>query len=221
MTTPAAVRIEDYIAALPEAAQIPLGLLELLAIALGLVGLPLLAVELWRRWREGRLDRKRWAGVGTSLFCALPATLVEVGLGAGLVMVFVTVSTVSPWSIPTSAGTAIVCLLLADLTYYVEHRLAHRVNLLWSAYHSVHHSGGHYDPSIAFRVSFVDFFFSPLIYLPLVWVGFEPLLVLGCLAFILAYQTWIHTELIGRLAWLDGWLNTPSNHRVHHARNAG
>jgi len=42
----------------------------------------------------------------------------------------------------------------------------------------------------------------------------------ACLGFILGYQQWLHTEAIGRLPWLDGWLNTPSNHRVHHGSQA-
>jgi sterol desaturase/sphingolipid hydroxylase (fatty acid hydroxylase superfamily) len=33
---------------------------------------------------------------------------------------------------------------------------------------------------------------------------------------VLAYQTWIHTELIGKLGVVDRVLNTPANHRVHH-----
>jgi hypothetical protein len=33
------------------------------------------------------------------------------------------------------------------------------------------------------------------------------------------YQFWIHTELVGKLGWLEAWLNTPSHHRVHHAIN--
>ena len=33
------------------------------------------------------------------------------------------------------------------------------------------------------------------------------------------YQFWIHTELVGRLGPLEWVLNTPSHHRVHHARN--
>jgi len=35
------------------------------------------------------------------------------------------------------------------------------------------------------------------------------------------YQFWIHTQLVGNLGWfLESWLNTPSHHRVHHARNS-
>ena len=33
------------------------------------------------------------------------------------------------------------------------------------------------------------------------------------------YQFWIHTRLIGKLGPLEWVFNTPSHHRVHHARN--
>ena len=32
-------------------------------------------------------------------------------------------------------------------------------------------------------------------------------------------QFWCHTDTIGPLRWLDPWLNTPSNHRIHHSRS--
>ena len=35
----------------------------------------------------------------------------------------------------------------------------------------------------------------------------------------LFYQFWPHTRHIGRLGALDRWIQTPSNHRVHHAQN--
>jgi len=35
----------------------------------------------------------------------------------------------------------------------------------------------------------------------------------------LFYQFWPHTRHIGRLGFLDRWIQTPSNHRVHHAQN--
>ena len=28
-----------------------------------------------------------------------------------------------------------------------------------------------------------------------------------------------HTQVIGKLGWMDGIFNTPSNHRVHHGKN--
>jgi len=35
----------------------------------------------------------------------------------------------------------------------------------------------------------------------------------------LIYQFWVHTQLVGKLGWLDRVFVTPSNHRVHHAQN--
>jgi alkylglycerol monooxygenase len=35
----------------------------------------------------------------------------------------------------------------------------------------------------------------------------------------LFYQFWPHTQLIGKMGFLDRWVQTPSNHRVHHAQN--
>jgi hypothetical protein len=36
----------------------------------------------------------------------------------------------------------------------------------------------------------------------------------------LVYQFFIHTEAVGRLhPWIEAVMNTPSHHRVHHARN--
>ncbi len=179
----------------------------------------MLGLELWRLKRRKALDARRIRGMFTSAFCLLPATLVEAVFAGALGALFFGVAALTSLSIPTTVVMALVCFVLVDFLYYCEHRLAHEVNALWSLYHSVHHSADHYDQTIGLRISFVDFFISPLIYLPLVFAGFHPLLVFVCLGLVLAWQQWIHTELVGKLSLLDGWLNTPSNHRVHHGRN--
>ena len=191
-----------------------------LAGALLLIGAPILMLEVWRLHRAGGLTRARIAGMVTSTFCLAPAALIEIALGAVLAALFFAAAALAPWPIATTWTTALLCFVLVDFLYYWEHRLAHEVNALWSFYHSVHHSADHYDQTIAFRISFVDFFFAPLVYLPLVLAGFHPVLVFACLGLVLAWQQWIHTELVGKLPLLDPWLNTPSNHRVHHGRNA-
>lgn len=193
--------------------------MELLGGGLLAIGVPLFILELWRLWRRGELGWERIKGMLTSAFCLVPATIVQ-ALGVGLlIVVYFSVSALSPWVIPTTPLTALLCLLAVDFLYYWEHRLGHEVNVLWALYHSVHHSANHYDQTIGLRVSFIDFFFSPLMYLPLVLVGFDPLLVFAAFGVVLAWQQWLHTELVGRLGWLEGILNTPSNHRVHHGRN--
>ena len=45
----------------------------------------------------------------------------------------------------------------------------------------------------------------------------DPLLVAGFQLFAFHYQAWLHTEMIGPLRWLDPWLNTPANPRMHHS----
>ncbi len=218
-TAPGAANDLAAYAAIEGAPEALLPFLGLLAGGLLIIGLPILAVELWRLARTGGLNRRRATGMLTSSFCLVPATLVEIAFAAALAGLFFGVAALSPFAIPTTWGTALVCFLLVDFTYYWEHRAAHEVNGLWAAYHSVHHSADHFDQTIALRISFVDFFITPLFYLPLVVAGFHPVLVFACLGLVLAWQQWIHTELVGKLPLLDSWLNTPSNHRVHHGRN--
>jgi hypothetical protein len=58
-----------------------------------------------------------------------------------------------------------------------------------------------------------------MFYLPLALCGIPlPVFLLVGVAQ-LFYQFWPHTRLIGRMGLLDRWVQTPSNHRVHHAQN--
>ncbi len=51
-------------------------------------------------------------------------------------------------------------------------------------------------------------------------MGFPPAMIFVQKGVSLVYQFWIHTEAVRRLpAPLEYVLNTPSHHRVHHARN--
>jgi sterol desaturase/sphingolipid hydroxylase (fatty acid hydroxylase superfamily) len=61
--------------------------------------------------------------------------------------------------------------------------------------------------------------FSWVFFLPMVWLGFSVRSVFTLLSMSLLYQFWLHTRLIGKLGPLEGILNTPSAHRVHHASN--
>jgi sterol desaturase/sphingolipid hydroxylase (fatty acid hydroxylase superfamily) len=190
--------------------------LELAGTAMGAALAVLLPVELWRRWRAGRLDR---AAVLEMLACAspvLPTLLATGAVIAWVTAVYGTAASLAPWRIPTNAGTALLALAVVDFLYYWDHRCAHRVRPYWAFCHSVHHSSPQYDQTVGLRISFLDGFVSPWFYVPAVLIGFDPLLVLGAFVVILGYQQWIHTETIGSLPWLDGWLNTPANHRVHH-----
>jgi sterol desaturase/sphingolipid hydroxylase (fatty acid hydroxylase superfamily) len=112
-----------------------------------------------------------------------------------------------------------VLFLLADLAFYVEHRCSHRIRLLWAS-HSVHHSTENMVFAAAFRLSWTPILSGVfLFYLPIVWIGYDPVWVFGMASASLTYQFFVHTELVKRIAWLDWAINTPSAHRVHHASN--
>jgi len=118
----------------------------------------------------------------------------------------------------SSAPAWIVCFLGVDFCYYWFHRKSHEMNALWAA-HVVHHQSEEYNLSVALRQSSLQAGFSWVFYLPLALLGFPPVMFATLVAFNTLYQFWIHTRAIGRLGPLEWVFNTPSHHRVHHARN--
>lgn len=113
-----------------------------------------------------------------------------------------------------------LCFVLDDLKYYWVHRFGHRVRWFWAS-HVNHHSSQHYNLSTALRQTWTGFMTLQFLFaLPLVLLGFHPVMIAICGGFNLIYQFWIHTEAIGRMPrWFESVMNTPSHHRVHHATN--
>ena len=113
----------------------------------------------------------------------------------------------------------LLTFLLAEGAYYWYHRLSHEVPLLWAIHHT-HHSARTLNLSIAFRLHTLGRIVSPVVYVPMVLIGFKPEYILGALALSLVYQFFIHTRTVGKLGWIENTgLNTPSLHRVHHGSN--
>ncbi len=120
---------------------------------------------------------------------------------------------------PDSVASALLLFVSLEFFYYWYHRTSHTVRWFWNS-HSVHHSPNQLNLAAAYRLGWLGkptgatIFFTPLSFL-----GFEPQAVLTALFLNLTYQFWIHAEWIPKLGWLEYVLNTPSAHRVHHARN--
>ncbi|MDE2489153.1 MAG: sterol desaturase family protein [Alphaproteobacteria bacterium] len=110
--------------------------------------------------------------------------------------------------------------LLEDLTYYWFHRMSHERRIWWAA-HVNHHSSQHYNLGTALRQTWTGGIAGTwALWLPLSFLGFPPAMVAIEKGISLVYQYWIHTETIRRLPpWFEAVFNTPSHHRVHHARN--
>lgn len=122
------------------------------------------------------------------------------------------------WQIPANPFTWFLALLAADFFAYWHHRLSHEINVFWAA-HIVHHQSEQLNLSTVFRVSLFavinrSFFF---IWMPL--LGFDPVTTVSSIAFVGAFQFVTHSRLVPKLGILEHIFSTPSNHRVHHARN--
>jgi sterol desaturase/sphingolipid hydroxylase (fatty acid hydroxylase superfamily) len=109
-------------------------------------------------------------------------------------------------------------MLADDFCYYWFHRMSHEVRFLWAA-HVNHHSSRKYNLSTALRQPWTTPLTSFWFWTPMPLLGFDPAIILTVQAISLLYQFWIHTETIDRLGALETVLNTPSHHRVHHAKN--
>lgn len=111
----------------------------------------------------------------------------------------------------------IIVFILTDLIYYFFHRHSHEINFLW-ALHMVHHSSEEYNFSVALRQSSFSSFFNWIYAGLLALIGVPAHMFFICYALNLLYQFFIHTRFIKNLGFLEYILNTPSHHRVHHAR---
>lgn len=113
----------------------------------------------------------------------------------------------------------LLLLFAEDFCYYWFHRISHTSRFFWAS-HVVHHSSKKYNLSTALRQTWTGSFYSFVFWLPLLLIGFHPIMVLVQMSISLLYQYWIHTELIKKLPpWFEAVFNTPSHHRVHHATN--
>ena len=113
----------------------------------------------------------------------------------------------------------ILLLFADDFCYYWFHRISHESRFFWAS-HVVHHSSKKYNLSTALRQTWSGGFYSFIFWLPLVLIGFHPIMIMVQMSISLIYQYWIHTELIDKLPrWFEFIFNTPSHHRVHHATN--
>ncbi|MEE9348013.1 MAG: sterol desaturase family protein [Robiginitomaculum sp.] len=114
----------------------------------------------------------------------------------------------------------VAAFIIGDFKYYWKHRFFHTVRYWWMS-HNVHHSSEHYNLSTALRQPWTNHIGLHVIMgVPMVLLGFHPLIVAFSGALNLLYQFWIHTEVIDKMPkWFEAVMNTPSHHRVHHGRN--
>jgi sterol desaturase/sphingolipid hydroxylase (fatty acid hydroxylase superfamily) len=179
----------------------------------------LIALEMWVAHRRG-LQLYRLQDTVTSLNIGIVSQFVNtLGGIISVAMYAVLVDRFGAFTWDVSNPLCwITALVLYDFCYYWVHRAGHEINILWAA-HVVHHSSEEFNLSTALRQSSTGFYFRWVFYIPLALLGIpvKVFVVVGLIDLI--YQYWVHTQLIGRLGFLEKFLVTPSNHRVHHGQN--
>ncbi|MFT4748685.1 MAG: alkylglycerol monooxygenase [Pseudohongiellaceae bacterium] len=112
----------------------------------------------------------------------------------------------------------ISCFVGYDFAYYWKHRLGHEVALFWGS-HVAHHQSEDYNLATALRQTSIDFY-GFVFYLPFFVLGYPAEILFTVVSLNLIYQFGVHTQHVPKLGPIEWIFVTPSNHRVHHARNA-
>ncbi|MEL6564860.1 MAG: sterol desaturase family protein [Pseudomonadota bacterium] len=181
-----------------------------------LIGAAILLIELAEVLFKGSHKGRSLLEMVASASTQIPYLVVEVLILTSAYGVFyILAEAVVPWALPITWWTIALAVIAADFTYYWEHRIAHEVRILWTQ-HAVHHSSREYNIITGIRFGPLEGVWSLIVHIPLVLLGFSPEMIFFGIITVLAYQTWIHTELVGKLGWFDRVMNSPANHRVHH-----
>lgn len=123
------------------------------------------------------------------------------------------------WMTVTNLFSYWFLLLLAeDFMYYWLHRWDHEIRLFW-AVHVTHHSSDKMNFTVGFRSSVFQPLYRFVYFIPLALFGFKPVDIVLIYSATQIWGIFVHTELIGKMGWLEYILVTPSHHRVHHASN--
>lgn len=120
------------------------------------------------------------------------------------------------FDIPSNFWIWIGLILATDFVWYWYHRLGHEVNFFWAA-HIVHHHSEEFNFTAAARITTFQAIIRTGFWCILPFLGFHPKMVITMLLVHGAYSFFTHTQVIGRIKWLEYVFVTPSVHGVHHA----
>ena len=112
----------------------------------------------------------------------------------------------------------VALVVVLDFLFYWLHRMEHYCRLFW-AVHVTHHSCEFINFSVGFRSSVFQPLYRFIFFIPLTFLGFEPLDIVFLYSLSQFWAIFVHTEFIGKLGWFEKIFVTPSHHRVHHASN--
>jgi sterol desaturase/sphingolipid hydroxylase (fatty acid hydroxylase superfamily) len=134
-------------------------------------------------------DRKETIG---STLVGLGNVAIGVALKTIMFSLFVVVYNLIPWRMEFNWWTFIPCYIIFDLCSYWAHSVSHRMRFLWAT-HVAHHSGEHFNLTISFRLSWVQYV-KIFFFLPVALMGFHPIIIFLTNQIAILFQFWVHTN---------------------------
>jgi alkylglycerol monooxygenase len=151
---------------------------------------------------------------------------ISIGIAERLINLFITASfyqlyyfiydSYRIFTFPSNAFIWFLLILMTDFVWYWYHRIGHEVNFFWAA-HIVHHHSEAFNFTTAARITTFQAIVRTGFWCILPFFGFHPSMVITMLLVHGAYSFFTHTQLIGKIKWLEYVFVTPSVHGVHHA----
>jgi sterol desaturase/sphingolipid hydroxylase (fatty acid hydroxylase superfamily) len=185
-------------------------------VILAFLSLLILAVICWS-WRN---DKKVYQVKETvTNLLILAGFLVSKVLFAGYQLTIIGLATrIAPFHLPHTWWVFGITFIVADFLYYWFHRISHIWQPLW-AFHLIHHSSPLMNLTAAYRLNWFSALVSPVFFVPAALIGLPAPFIAAAYGLNLLYQFFLHTEAIGKLGPIEGIMDTPSAHRVHHGAN--
>lgn len=122
---------------------------------------------------------------------------------------------VALFSWPTGWLGWVLTILLMDSIYYWNHRLHHKIPLLW-AFHVVHHQSSEMNFSVGMRTAVLSFFSSLPFFFLAALLGVPPLMMFITQTWLTTLMVISHTQMPLSYGVLRHLLVSPTDHRVHH-----
>jgi sterol desaturase/sphingolipid hydroxylase (fatty acid hydroxylase superfamily) len=163
------------------------------------------------------IEKKNYEGKESlgSLLVGLGNLCINLGMKTVMLYFGVWLYNLLPYRVALNWWTFIPCFVIYDLCTYWTHRSSHFCRFFWAS-HVVHHSADHYNLTVNFRQSWFQYT-KIIFFIPLMLTGVHPVIFFVANQLSILYQFWVHTEAIGKLhSFIEKYLGTPSNHRVHH-----
>lgn len=190
------------------------------------VFIALIAIELYLSIKHER-HLYEWKDLGASLSVGAGASVLAIFTKAAAIgMFFFFFELFKPlrqaWFGYEHFGWAwyvwLICQFADDFSYYWYHRLSHEVRVLWAA-HLVHHSSENFNLGSGVRNGWFTLFYKPMFWIWMAIIGFHPFMIATCLGIQAIYQFHLHTKSVPNLGFLEKFMNTPTQHQVHHSKN--